>query len=168
MPKDKYIKRTYKDTEIAYLAGIIDGEGSLTIGNYSANKKTGVLHYQTILSITNSDMNLINWLRSVFGGNSWKYSAKQTPKNSRQAYYRWVATGDLLTHICQLVQPFMIIKSKQVEIMLKMRATYKPHSSIGGKQGTQALSQDIIDFRQQCFYEIRALHCRSGSLVKPN
>lgn len=168
MPKDKYIKKCYRHTEIAYLAGIIDGEGSLTIGNYSANKKTGVLHYQTILSITNSDFSLIQWLHNTFGGNFWKYSAKQTPKVSRQAYYRWVATGDLLTHICELVYPFMICKKKQVEIMIKMRATYKPHSSIGGKQGTQALSQEIIDFRQQCFLEIRNLHIRKGSLSKQN
>lgn len=164
MPKDRYIKRFYKDTEIAYLAGIIDGEGSLTIGNYSANKKTGVLHYQTVLNINNTDKDLIDWIFATFGGNICHYSAKQTPKNSRKEVWRYIATGDRLTHICELILPYVICKRKQVEIMLKMRSTYKSHTSIGGKQGTQALSQDIIDFRQKCFVEIRSLHVRRGSL----
>ncbi len=164
MSRQKYIRKTHEIADIAYMAGIVDGEGSITIGNYSSNKKTGILHYQTILGITNTSKDLLDWIHKTFGGNVWKYSAKQTPKNSRQECYRWVATGDLLTHICELIHPFVICKKKQVEIMLAMRATYTKESTKGGIQGFLSLDQDILDFRQKCFYDLRALHTRKGSL----
>lgn len=164
MPKDRYISKEYSSTDIAYLAGIVDGEGSLTIGNYSHNKKTGVPHYQTILNINNTNKSLIDWLLNTFGGGYCHYTARQTPKISRQAIYRYIATGNRLTHICQLILPFVIIKKRQVEIILEMRKTYLPYTSKGGIQGTQALSQEILDFRYQCFLELRSLHCRKGSL----
>lgn len=161
---DRYTRKIYRETDIAYLAGIIDGEGSITIGNYSSNKKTGDHHYQTILSITNTDYSLLEWIKNTFGGSVWAYSEKQTPKNSRQKYYRYVATGNLLTHICELVLPYCICKKKQVEIMLEMRATYKAHSAVKGKQGTQPISKEILEFRHQCLLRLRDLHTRKGSL----
>ena len=52
----------YTIAELAYLAGIIDGEGSIYIGNFSSNAKTGALYYQTNMEVTNTDENLIKWL----------------------------------------------------------------------------------------------------------
>lgn len=162
MPKDKYICKIYSINEAAYMAGIVDGEGSLTIGNYSANKKTGVPHYQTMLKISNTDFSLLDWVMNTFGGRYHAYSEKQTPKNSRQKYFYWIATGNRLTHILQTIYPYSIVKKEQIEIMLAIRATYQPHTSRGGIQGTQSLSQEIMDFRQECFHKLRNLHTRKG------
>jgi len=160
---ETYERKSYTIAQLAYLAGIVDGEGSLTIGNYSSNKKTGAIHYQTTLQINNTDEGLILWIHNIFGGNIVRYTEKQTPKNSRQAVFRWIANGDRLTHICELILPYVVVKRRQVEIMLRMRETYKVRYKQGQK-GFRGLNHDVLSLRQSLFLELRNLHCRKGSL----
>lgn len=151
----------YTIAQIAYLAGIIDGEGSIYIGNFSSNPKTGTLHYQTNMEVTNTDEKLIDWLMDNIGGRRTKYTHKQTPKNSRRDVYRWMVSGDLLTHLCHLLLPYLIIKKRQCEIMINMRKTFQRTGMQKGKQGVQPVDQETLRIRKQYFDEMRSLHCRN-------
>ena len=153
--------KEYTLTQIAYLAGIIDGEGSIYIGNFSCNPKTGSPYYQTNMEVTNTDKALIDWLLENIGGRFNHYTEKQTPKNSRKAVYRWIVSGDLLTHLCHLLLPYLIIKKRQCEIMIKMRKTYEVTGMQKGKQGIQSLPEEILIERKMYFDEMRSLHCRN-------
>ena len=144
-----------------WLGGIIDGEGSIYIGNFSSNPKTGSLYYQTNIEVTNTDKALIDWILNNFGGRSYAYSAKQTPKNSRKAVYRWLCSGDMVTHLCEIMMPYLVIKKRQAEIMLKMRATYNVIGAQKGKQGISVLDKSVLDLRKSLFDEIRSLHVRN-------
>jgi len=157
-----YIRKDYSIEDIAYLAGIIDGEGSIYIGNFSKSKK-GVPYYQTNIEVTNTSKNLINWLQKTFDGCISKYTRKQLPNNSRKDVYRWIIHGELVTHICELIYPFSQCKKKEIEIMLKMRETYKQTGMHRGAAGTKPVTQDILDLRLRLFNEIRNLHCRNYS-----
>ncbi len=166
MAKGDYTRKEYTDVQIAYLAGIIDGEGSIYIGNFSSNPKTGAKYYQTNIEVTNSEKPLLDWLFFTFGGFVNQYTEKQTPKNSRKTYWRWIATGDRLTHICELILPFLTCKRRQCEIMLKMRATYTGNGkglSHKGMSGVQPHSKELLDYRQTLMNEMRSLHCRNYS-----
>lgn len=165
MAKSRYIAREYTVAECAYLAGIIDGEGCIFIGNYSCNPKTGAKHYQTLIKVTVTDLPLIEWLQSTFGGIS--HTRKTLSKGSRKTIHEWHATGDRVTHLCQIMMPYIIIKKRELEIMLQMRATYCDLNHVKGKQGVQPLSKDILDLRQSLMDELRSLHCRS-TLPKSN
>ena len=68
MAKDIYNRKEYTLAQIAYLAGIIDGEGCIYIGNHSCNAETGDKYYQTLLKVTSTDKCLIDWLQQIFGG----------------------------------------------------------------------------------------------------
>lgn len=149
--------------QLAYLAGIIDGEGSIYIGNFSCNKKTGAKYYQTNMEVTNTDKRLIDWLVQNIGGRKCSYTAKQTPKNSRKAVFRWIVSGNLLTQLCHLLLPYLVIKKEQCEIMINMRKTYDHTGMQKGKQGIQDLPQSLLDERQRYFEEMRSLHCRNYS-----
>ena len=152
--------------QLAYLAGIIDGEGSIYIGNFSCNPKNKVPYYQTNMEVSNTDGRLIEWLINNVGGRSWKYTPNQTPKNSRKQVFRWIISGNLLTHICKLILPYVIIKKEQCEIMIKMRETYERTGMQKGKAGTQPLPDDILAIRKQYFLEMRSLHCRNYSKIQ--
>lgn len=153
--------KEYTIAQIAYLAGIIDGEGSIYIGNFSSNKKTGSLYYQTNMEVSNTDEALIDWLIENIGGRKNKYTQKQLPKNSRRDVYRWIVSGELLTHLCHLLLPYLIIKKRQCEIMIKMRKTFERTGMRKGLQGTQPLDNQVLEERQKYFYEMRNLHCRN-------
>lgn len=153
--------KEYTIAQIAYLAGIIDGEGSIYIGNFSFNKKTGAKYYQTNIEVTNTDEALIQWLVKFFGGRMNKYTFKQTPKNSRRPIFRWIASGELLTELCHLLLPYLVIKKNQCEIMIKMRKTFEKGITIKGTQGTQPNSPELLALRQSYLEQMQSLHCRN-------
>lgn len=162
MNRYNYVRKDYSVAEMAYLAGIVDGEGSIYIGNFSSNPKTGSKYYQTNIEVTNSDKPLMDWIVQVFGGRISIYTAAQRPKNARRTYYRWIATGERVTHLAEILLPYLIAKKKQAEIMTKMRETYKPKTGVQrGVQGIAVLDKEILDLRQSYFDQIRALHCRN-------
>jgi LAGLIDADG DNA endonuclease family protein len=158
-----YERKEYTIAQIAYLAGIIDGEGSIYIGNFRCHPKTKVPYYQTNIQVTNTDKPLIDWLYNTFGGLVSKRTSKQHAKNSRKQAYIWTATGERVTHLCELILPYLIVKIRQCEIMLKMRATFTPNHCTKGKQGIQPLNADIIELRQSLMNEMRSLHIRIHS-----
>lgn len=154
-----YKRKTYKKTEIAYLAGLIDGEGSIYIGAHSFNPKTKAPYYQTYILITSTDKVLIDWLENVFGGMTSQYTAAQTAKNARRTAYRWVISGERLTHLCKLILPYLVIKQREAEIMLKMRATYTLGAT-KGNQGVKDLTPKILELRCNLKDELRSIHNR--------
>lgn len=166
MSRLDYIRKEYAIEQIAYLAGIIDGEGSIYIGNFSCNPKTRAKYYQTNIEVTNCDQSLMDWLLDTFGGRIYKYTEKQTPKCHRRNYFRWIMCGEGVTHICELILPFLICKKTQCEIMIKMRATYKGRGkgiSIKGKHGVQPHPKELLDLRQSLMDQMRSLHIRNYS-----
>lgn len=161
--RSKFVPKNYNPLHVAYLAGIIDGEGCIHIGYYF-NKSVNRSTYHTSIEVTSTDMPLIEWLETNFGGKSSIYTFKQTPKNSRKKVFRWKITGDALTYICRLILPYIIIKKPQIEIMIKMRETfYDQHEPKKGQQGMQSISQELINYRHSLISQLRALHCRKGS-----
>jgi len=160
----KYIRKEYKISEIAYLAGIIDGEGSIYIGNFSCHPKTKVPYYQTNIQVTNTDKPLIDWLQYIFGGLVNKRTKKQHASNSRKQAYMWTASGERLTHLCELLLPFLICKRKQAEIMLEIRATFEAkRGTVKGDNRKVYITEDTLITRQRLMDEMRSLHIRTHS-----
>lgn len=158
----KYIKKTYDPLHLAYLAGIVDGEGCIHIGYYF-NKTQNRSVYHSLLQITSTDKCLIEWLLLNFGGHSSIYTEAQTPKNSTLKPYSWKASGERLTHLCEILLPYAIIKKDQLQIMLEFRKTFQDqHEPKKGQQGIQPMSQELIDYRHSLMSKLRNLHCRKG------
>ena len=157
---DLYERKNYSPHQVGYLAGIVDGEGCVYIGNHSCNKETGAKYYQTLIKVSNTDKGLIDWLMSIFGGLRGEYTPSQMSKNGRKQVYFWQCSGSRVTHLCELILPFCIIKKKEIEIMLKMRATFNGVAK-KGKQGIQTHSKELLDIRQALMNELRQLHCRN-------
>lgn len=156
-----YIKKEFSISQIAYMAGIMDGEGTFYIGNYSGNRKNGDKHFQTIIAVASTDKCLIDWLEQTFGGSTRQYTPKQMSKNGRKQVYRWQATSNRLLHICEEILPYLVIKRRQCEIMIEIRNTFNDLHNIKGRQHVQNLPKGILEFRQSLMDELRSLHSRT-------
>ena len=155
----KYTRKEYSVTQAAYLAGIIDGEGCIFIGNYSRNK-SGDKFYQTLFTVATTSEELAVWLQDNFGGLKTIYTHAQTPKNSRKTVHRWVASGDRLTHLCEVILPYIVIKKREVEIMMQMRETFDKYAPTKGQRGRTKLSKEDLEIRQKLFDELKSIHTR--------
>lgn len=97
--------------EIAYLAGLIDGEG--TIGIY---RQTGTKTYELKLLITNTSPALLQWLRPRFGGGVGKHK-KEKPWH-RETWQIVIAQGKA-ADLIKLCRPFLVIKAAQADLGLR-------------------------------------------------
>lgn len=100
----------------AYVAGFVDGEGyiSLKRGN---SKESKYVFYTPVITVSSTVESIIYWLKESFGG--WYYPSK--PKNGKnwKDQYRWTLTGKNLRPFLQTIYPYLRIKKKQCELVLR-------------------------------------------------
>lgn len=139
--------------QLAYLAGIIDGEGCFYIGRVKQGKYGNGYQWHTMIKVTNCDESLIIWLENTFGGakdSRYRWTSK---KKFTRPIYNWQATGPMLDYIILVVYPYLIIKKRQAEVMAKYRYTCQ---NIGSKR----LDDWKIEKRLECMAEMRNLNSR--------
>lgn len=113
-----------------YLAGLLDGEGHITISRCKVVKRRvrvdgslyerpDTIQYQMNLGITNTDMRLMDWLQGRLGGKV--YQLKRCHKNPKWKHScKWQYTkhsdGEKLL---LAVLPYLVLKKEQAKVMLE-------------------------------------------------
>lgn len=92
------------NVEAAYAAGILDGEGSVSL---TRNRKGRWPSPQ--VSVASTDREVLEWLRHRFGGS---ISTKKPRQPSHSISYDWKVTDRLALRFLQTVRPYMVIHRK--------------------------------------------------------
>lgn len=104
--------------QIAYLAGIVDGEGSFVLHYHARRSK-----YSSQLQIGNTDLRLLQWIVSNFGGSVYP-EHRESPRH--KPIWRWISHSESLTDLIESILPYLIVKRSQAELILAYRATVSP------------------------------------------
>lgn len=139
--------------QLAYLAGIVDGEGCFYFGRVKQGRYGNGTQWHCKLAVTSCDQCLTDWLNKLFGGTKeqrYRYTSKRAYE---RPVYRWDASGLMLDYILPLILPYLIIKKKQCQIMIEIRKTYK---NIGSKR----LPESIVAIREEFLVIMRNLNSR--------
>lgn len=107
-------------TAVAYLAGLIDGEGTISL-----RRKTGD-HFNIEVYITSTNKPMLEWVQRTFGGKIYTYDPKD---GIRQLQHKWHVHSKGAESILRLVQPFLTIKGEHCEIALEFRRKMNRHTS---------------------------------------
>lgn len=102
-----------KETDIAYLAGIIDSDGCIGIQKYSNCNA-----YRVILTIVQRDMTLIEYLYSTFEGSVNVVSVNRHGK--KDFYLRWVVTDKKAMIALEQCLPYLKLKKAQAFLASKL------------------------------------------------
>lgn len=98
--------------EIGYVAGIIDGEGNIGL---NIMESRGVY---PVLQISNSSLELCEWLRNRLGGHISKRKWHKGNDNWKPGYTLCINSPSRMRNILPLVEPFLIVKRNQARLML--------------------------------------------------
>ncbi len=153
---------SWSEAELAYFAGIIDGEGCFTLTRPSRQRFGGLR-----MQVGNTDPLLMQWIHNRFGGS---LSLEQRRQVQHRPVWRWVAAAaDLETLIPRLI-PYLITKKRQAELTLAYRATLNSVSTSrrgrGVGRSTVRVSDDVARQREEIHAELSALkrpHLRAVS-----
>lgn len=110
-----------KETDIAYLAGIIDSDGCIGIQKYSNCNA-----YRVILTVVQRDMVLIEYLYSTFGGSVNVVTTNRAGR--RDFYLRWVVTDKKAMLVLGQCLPYLKLKQPQAFLaqeLLKVKSGEK-------------------------------------------
>lgn len=92
-----------------YIAGIIDGEGHFYLAQHKNGR--GEIRPQARIVITNTNLELIQWLKTTLGGNICLL--KKQKETSKQCY-QWRIAGRKARELAFDVKPYLIVKKDQV------------------------------------------------------
>lgn len=142
-------------TNVAYLAGIIDGEGCITIGKTTKGRYSGGtrIDWRLILDITNNDRTLMQWLEDTFGH---IVETSYRRRSNRSNSYGWTASGRQCQELLEIVLPFLKVKKAQAELALQMNiAKY-------GGSSRWTYTQEEEENRERIYRAIRELNSKNG------
>lgn len=111
------------DIEKAYIAGIIDGEG--TIGSFQYKGRQGIV---CCLSIPNTHKELLDWIASQIP--STKVVPKKVATTNSQPIWEFRLYGIVkVRKLIKLLLPYMIVKRQDAEKVLQYHSKYTPAES---------------------------------------
>ena len=106
---------------LAYLAGIVDGEGSISIlPNQWRRKVLGRNPcYSEQVAVGNTNLEVLQLLKETFGG----YIGIQKPRSEhRRQFYLWSVGDKGAIKVLDALIPYLRIKKRQAEFCLQLRA----------------------------------------------
>jgi len=105
-----------KEGVVAYIAGIIDGEGCITICRRKIKRlKTGNWYYEPQVIISNTYRGLLDFCVEYYGG--WIATLRKCKREHTTAY-QWKTTGDEMRSLLKDVLPYLIVKKRQARVVL--------------------------------------------------
>lgn len=140
--------------EIGYLAGIIDGEGCISLHSRGSRPRP-----LPDIAIVSTNKELIEYIATLVGGGSVRI--RETKPNWKQCFeLRWRGLEDV-HRICNLINGRVIIKREQVEVMLRF---IKVRKSFHGAHISKHFPKKTFDEEFALMEKIRLLNQRGPPL----
>lgn len=99
------------EAESAYLAGIVDGEGSIML----LGRDSGSVGVS--MTVTNTYAPLLDWILDLTGVGGLFRSVKYAEHHKAGGY--WRSNGDGAVSVLRQIRPYLLVKSAQTDLALQ-------------------------------------------------
>ena len=141
-----------KRTDLAYMAGIMDGEGYISLARRNSKRNKSGLRYDIQVGVTNTNKWLLETFRFSFGGSiSKKRKGYEKSLPSSQDCFNWqIGNQQALTAIKTLL-PYLRLKRLQAELAIKFCITLSDSYRSGG------VPQEVMVLREAQYILMKKL-----------
>jgi hypothetical protein len=152
------MKEKLKKVELAYVAGIIDGEGSICVFEHYHKNSNGNRYQRMVLrlQVANTDIGLITWLVDLFGGVVAEKMRPQIAIGIWKPAYEWQSGYQNGARVLELVLPYLRVKRRQAELYLECAATMRHWGK--GRGGGRGVPEVVVARRASIAHEIKELN----------
>jgi len=104
-----------KETEKAYLAGLLDGEGTICVSKH----KSSII--RPTIAIYNTHFETMEWVAKCFEHENQKRSIdkRRDDRHTKNNYHIYFRSFPEIRRIIELLLPYLKIKKEQAELMLE-------------------------------------------------
>ena len=133
------------DLNLAYLAGLVDGEGSISIKH---NKVTNV--YSATISVGMTQTEGLHLLVEMFGGKI----REDFTSNRKSTMYRWQLTSKAdVSRVLEALLPYLRVKK---DIAVKVLTFYNEGVFLKGGRGTTSVEEQ--ERRKDLYLKVKKLN----------
>lgn len=153
------------DIELGYLAGLIDGEGTVTL-----NQETKYPNLVcALVSIANSDYRIIDWCKTRLPDGRIQKSTHKS--GATRDSYQIIWAGNKCMNVLRLIIPYLISKRAQANLLLELREqeqTVKQSEGVKRFGSRHPCPQRLLDIRMSILSQMRQLNQRGPKrVIKP-
>jgi hypothetical protein len=139
------------EQDLAYVAGLFDGEGCVTV---SRHQTTTAFTHQAQITITNTDREILEWVQGLFGLGSIQVKPSYSDRHS--AGYTWVASSRQARDFLLAVSPYLRVKRQQANLALALQQSIEFRRA----NRRDRLTADDLRERDGFWSEIKRLNTR--------
>lgn len=147
-----------------YLAGFVDGEGSLMIVR-SRSRTDGRTQYRARIAVANTDRRLLEEIRRVYGGILVALGGRATGWNPG---YQLVWTEGRVPHVLALVAPHLRIKQGQASLLSDFLDHMQKIQQGRNGKSFASLPDDVKTLRDEYHLRMANLNARGTSDSRNN
>lgn len=145
----------------AYVAGLIDGEGTIRVQHMKAARGRAQYLPQIKMTLTGElGLTALNYLKSLYGGWLRNYQPQSAKGNARRAN-EWTLQGRVASlRLMRDIQPYCIIKQAHVELMIEF--------IVAGEESRppKPVSDTEAQRRKKIFEQFKVLNARGVQLQR--
>jgi len=131
-----------KRTDLAYIAGLFDGEGTLTLSDNP---------WRIIACLALTNRSIPYWFKFNFGGSIYHYK----PSNGNHSEsWRWGVSSQKALTFIKSIYPYLILKKPQADVAIKFQA------GLRSKGSGKALTEKEIAVREAEYIIMQGLNKR--------
>ena len=142
------------ECKLAYMAGLIDGEGSISIGKarmWGAQKHDT---YKLVLQVYMSTEEPLNTIAEWFGGKVEILKIQHGRWGQTRPGRQWRANGRKAIDVMELVRPYLILKRPQADLAIDYFYYNEGTKGIGRTIPTD----DVYEMREYFWWQMHKLN----------
>lgn len=148
------VNQNISEFDLAYIAGFVDGEGTITIQAVKRPDRCRTISHRPVLSIHNTCIDVLEWIKMIFGVGRIHRCSQRI--ENRKIVYKYAITCSNAINVARMLLPYLRVKRMQAEILIKFSETLVTDYS----QTHKKLTNNVMDIRSGHTDAIQAINRR--------
>jgi hypothetical protein len=140
------------ETDLAYLAGLIDGGGTIAIDKHPPVGHYKSPRYQLRVDIQTSERPIIDHVATLF---ERSIMIRKATGHMTKDGYRINWSAQIAARLLELLAPYLVLKRPQALVALDFQRI------TAARRTKRALTAEELEARDYCYRELRRLKCES-------
>ena len=112
--------------DLAWTAGIIDGEGSIFVMKQKRDDRDRDTNYILRVSVQSTDPYMTSQLKEMFPEGA-EFSVRRDPRENCSDTLKWQLSGKKAARFLKEIIPFMRVKTEQARLAIEFQTSTKKH-----------------------------------------
>ncbi len=150
----------HTEIELAYTAGLIDGEGHIIIeATRRSNPKYKCVQHILMIGCTNTNLEIIEWISKTYGS-SKPIRKRNHEKNPRwKTAYEWNISAKKALVFLEMIYPYLKIKKEQARLCIEFQKDKMNRKfTTSGITNGHTLSKETLSKREEYYLKVKKLN----------